>query len=118
MKSMTCLQYVINGMTDRIFDFTDMEEGKTFVEFVNKWFCNRDEKIKELLVAYNGYYMVQAVIEARCMPKTKKSVIKFMRSKHYTEFVKEISNAVNGNFSMLMDKLSEDQYQRLSKLFS
>lgn len=117
MKNTSCLQYVINGMNDKLFDFAESEEGKTLIDFYKKYYFVRDNQVRNLLVDYNSYFMVKAVIQARYMPQTEKSVIKFMRSKHYRKLQNELTTTVQQNFQTLMSRLNEEQHKRLFGFF-
>ena len=72
MKDMTCLQYCINGMSDRIFSFAKTTEGKKLIAVYKKFFFIRENQIKELLIAYNSYFMVAAVMQLKGMPKNSR----------------------------------------------
>ena len=52
MKEMNCLQYCINGMSDRIFSFAKTKEGKALLDAYKKLIVIRENQIKELLIAY------------------------------------------------------------------
>lgn len=104
-------------MNDKLFDFADSEEGKTLLDFYKKYYFVRENKMKNLLIDYNSYFMVKAVIHARRMPQTEKSVIKFMRSKHYGKLQKELTTTVNENFEMLISRLNDEQRDKLISLF-
>lgn len=104
-------------MNDKLFDFAESEEGKSLVDFYKKYYFTRENQVKNLLVDYNSYFMVKAVIQARRMPQTEKSVIKFMRSKHYEKLQKELTTTVNQNFQILISRLSDEQRDNLIGLF-
>lgn len=118
MTNTTCLQYVVNGMTDRIFSFAAMPDGKKIVTVYKKLFPSYDEKVKELLIAYNSYFMVQAAIELRGMPKTPSSVIEFMFSEDFNHLQEELTQTVQNNYSMLMSFLSRKQKRKLEVLLT
>ena len=117
MTNTTCLQYVVNGMSDRIFSFAAMPDGKKIVTVYKKLFPSYDEKVKELLVAYNSYFMVQAAIQLRGMPKTQSSVIDFMFSEDFNHLQEELTRTVQENYSMLISCLSRKQKRKLEALF-
>jgi len=116
MTNTTCLQYVVNGMTDRIFSFAAMPDGKKLLMVYKKLFSCYDEKVKELLIAYNSYFMVQAAIQLRGMPKTPRSVIEFMFSEDFNKLQEELTQTVQDNYSMLMSCLSSKQKRKLEAL--
>ena len=118
MTNTTCLQYVVNGMTDRIFIFAAMPDGKKLLIVYKKFFSSHDERVKELLIAYNSYFMVQAAIQLRGMPKTPRSVIEFMFSEDFNKLQKELTQTVQVNYSMLMSCLSRKQKRKLEALLT
>ena len=118
MTNTTCLQYVINGMNDRIFSFAAMPDGKKIVTIYKKLFSSHDERVKELLIAYNSYFMVQAAIQLRGMPKTPRSVIEFMFSEDFNKLQEELTQTVQDNYSMLMSCLSRKQKRKLEALLN
>ena len=118
MTNTTCLQYVINGMNDRIFSFAAMPDGKKIVTVYKELFPSYDEKVKELLIAYNSYFMVQAAIQLRGMPKTPRSVIEFMFSEDFNKLQEELTQTVQDNYSMLMSCLSRKQKRKLEALLN
>ncbi|MDA8453681.1 hypothetical protein M4R22_02780 [Acidovorax sp. GBBC 3334] len=117
MKSTTCLQYCVNGMSDRIFSFAKSKDGKALLHFYKKNFTSREVQIRELLIAYNSYFMVQAAIQLKGMPKTRMSVIKFMTSEGFTRLNDELVKTVEGNLKMLLSCLSSKQKRKLDELF-
>ena len=118
MTNTTCLQYVVNGMNDRIFSFAAMPDGKKIVTIYKKLFSSHDERVKELLIAYNSYFMVQAAIQLRGMPKTPRSVIEFMFSEDFNKLQEELTQTVQDNYSMLMSCLSRKQKRKLEALLN
>ena len=118
MTNTTCLQYVVNGMNDRIFSFAAMPDGKKIVTVYKELFPSYDEKVKELLIAYNSYFMVQAAIQLRGMPKTPRSVIEFMFSEDFNKLQEELTQTVQDNYSMLMSCLSRKQKRKLEALLN
>ena len=118
MTNTTCLQYVVNGMNDRIFSFAAMPDGKKIVTVYKELFPSYDEKVKELLIAYNSYFMVQAAIQLRGMPKTPRSVIEFMFSEDFNKLQEELTQTVQDNYSMLMSCLSRNQKRKLEALLN
>ena len=118
MNEMTCLQYCINGMSDRIFSFAKTKEGKALLGAYKKFFFIRDNQIKELLIAYNSYFMVQAAIQLRGMPKTPSSVIKFMFSEDFNKLQEELTTTVQDNYAQLMSCLSRKQKRKLETLLA
>lgn len=117
MTANTCLQYCINGMGKRIFDFTKTEDCKKLITSYKKFMFNRENQIKEILISYNTYFMIQAVFEATLLPKTKDSVVSFMSSKEFEELHKEIISTVQNNYPMLMNCLSSKDKRKLYALF-
>lgn len=117
MNEMTCLQYCINGMSDRIFSFAKTKEGKTLLAAYKKFFFIRENQIKELLIAYNSYFMVAAAMQLKGMPQHPRAVIEFMATEEFTALQAEISNTVNDNYPMLMSCLDRKQKRKLDALF-
>lgn len=117
MNTTTCLQYVIKGMGKPLFNFAKTEEGKKWIEVYKKLMFNRDNQIKELLIVYNSYFMVQGAIEVKGLPKTEESVIGFMSSKEFDKLHKEIIKTVYDNYPMLMSYLSRKDKRKLNALF-
>ncbi len=117
MKVTTCLQYCINGMGQRLFDFTKSKEAMKYIEVFKKMMFNRDNQIKELLIVYNSYYMVQAAIKIQGLPETPQTVIRFMSSNNFDCLHKDIINTVEENYSMLMNCLSSKDKRKLHALF-
>ena len=118
MTNTTCLQYVVNGMNDRIFSFAAMPDGKKIVTIYKKLFSSHDERVKELLIAYNSYFMVEAAIQLRGMPKTPSSVIKFMFSEDFNKLQEELTTTVQDNYAQLMSCLSRKQKRKLETLLA
>ena len=106
MTATTCLQYCINGMGKPLFDFAKTRDGKKLIEVWKKMMFNRDEQIKETLIAFNSYFMVEAAIRLKRLPKNPQSVIKFMGSDEFDQLHQEIVSTVNNNYTMLMNCLS------------
>lgn len=117
MKNTTCLQYCVNGMSDKIFDFAKTRDGNALIEVFKKWGSNRDEQMKELLIGYNSYYMVIAAMELRGLPKHPRSVIEFMASKDFSELHAELTRTVKDNYALLMSCLKSKQKRRIEALF-
>lgn len=117
MKATTCLQYIVNGMGKPLFNFANTKDGKTLININKKMMSNRDEQIKETLIAFNSYFMVQAAIKIKGLPKHPQSVIKFMGSEDFDHLHKEITNTVNSNYPMLMSCLSSKEKRKLNALF-
>lgn len=117
MKATTCLQYIVNGMGKPLFNFANTKDGKTLININKKMMSNRDEQIKETLIAFNSYFMVQAAIKIKGLPKYSQSVIKFMGSEDFDHLHKEITNTVNSNYPMLMSCLSSKEKRKLNALF-
>ena len=118
MTNTTCLQYVVNGMTDRIFIFAAMPDGKKLLIVYKKFFSSHDERVKELLIAYNSYFMVQAGMQLKGMPKHPLSVIEFMGSEDFTALHDELTKTVQDNYPMLMSCLDRKQKRKLEALFA
>ncbi|WP_211309337.1 hypothetical protein [Rivihabitans pingtungensis] len=117
MTTTTCLQYCINGMGKPLFDFAKTRDGKKLIEVWKKMMFNRDEQIKETLIAFNSYFMVEAVMRLKRIPKNPQSVIKFMGSEDFDHLHKEIIKTVHDNYSMLMNCLSSKDKRKLHALF-
>lgn len=117
MKATTCLQYCIKGMGKPLFNFANTKDGKTLININKKMMSNRDEQIKETLIAFNSYFMVQAAIKIKGLPKNPQSVIKFMGSEDFNHFHQEIINTVNDNYPMLVNCLSSKDKRKLHALF-
>lgn len=117
MENTTCLQYCVNGMNDKIFNFARSRDGKALIEVFKKWGSNRDEQIKELLIGYNSYYMVIAAMELRGLPKHPRSVIEFMASEDFSELHAELIRTVKENYALLMSCLKSKQKRRIEALF-
>lgn len=117
MKATTCLQYIVNGMGKPFFNFANTKDGKTLININKKMMSNRDEQIKETLIAFNSYFMVQAAIKIKGLPKNPQSVIKFMGSEDFDHLHKEIVSTVNSNYPMLMNFLSSKDKRKLNALF-
>ena len=116
MKNINCLQYCINGMNDRNFSFAKTNEGKALLEVFKKWSSKHDERIKELLIGYNSYFMVQAGMTLSGMPKTPRSVIEFMGSDDFTKLHDELTKTILDNYPLLMSCLKNKQKRRLEAL--
>lgn len=101
MTNATCLQYCINGMGKRLFEFAETQEATKYIGVFKKMMFDRDNQIKELLIVYNSYHMVQAAIQVTGLPKTQDSVVRFMMSKDFDELHKEIVKTVNDNYKRL-----------------
>lgn len=117
MQYTTCLQYCILGMGKPLFDFAKSEEAMKYIEVFKKMKFNRDAKIKELLIVYNSYHMVQGSIQLRGLPKTQESVLRFMSSKDFDGLHSEIVKTVEMNYSMLISCLSKKDKRKLHALF-
>lgn len=117
MTATTCLQYCIKGMGKPLFNFVKTEEGRKLIAAYKKFMFNRDNQIKETLISFNTYFMVQSVIEVKGLPKTEESVIGFMSSKEFDKLHKEIIKTVYDNYPMLMTRLSSKDKRKLHALF-
>ena len=117
MDNMTCLQYIINGMSDKIFDFAKSKHGKMLVAAYRKSIFCREDQIAEMLIAYNSYFMVVAAMQLKGVPKTPKAVVEFMLSEEFEEFANDIRRAVTDNYPMLISCLSRKQRRKLNALF-
>ncbi|MYM40156.1 hypothetical protein GTP27_12560 [Pseudoduganella sp. CY13W] len=115
---MTCLQYCINGMNDRIFSFAKTKEGKMMIGAFRKLLTIRENQIKELLITYNSYFMVQAAMQLKGMPNTSKAVIEFMTTEEFAALNDEIGKTVEGNYPMLMSCMDRKQRRKLEALFA
>lgn len=118
MKNTTCLQYCINGMSDKIFEFAQTKDGKVLVEIFKKWGLTPEERIKELLIGFNSYFMVKAAIQLRGMPEHPRSVIEFMSSEDFKHLHDELTKTVQENYQLLMCFLSRKQKRRLQALIA
>ena len=117
MKVSTCLQYCIKGMGKPLFNFANTKDGRTLINIQKKMNLNRDDQIKETLIAFNSYFMVEAAIMLKGLPKNPLSVIKFMDSEEFDEFHKEIIKTVEDNYPMLMSCLNNKDKRKLNALF-
>ena len=117
MTATTCLQYCINGMGKRLFDFAKTNDGKKLIEVYKKMMFVRENQIKELLIAYNSFFMLQAMMRLKGIPKNPQSLLKFMGTDEFDAFHKEIINTVNDNYTMLMSCLSSKDKRKLNALF-
>lgn len=117
MKVSTCLQYCIKGMGKPLFNFSNTKDGKALININKKMLSNRDEQIKETLIAFNSYFMVEAAIRLKRLPKHPQSVIKFMGSDEFDQLHQEIVSTVNNNYTMLMNCLSSKDKRKLNALF-
>lgn len=117
MKNTTCLQYCINGMNDKIFSFAATRVGKTLIAIFKKWGSTRDDQIKELLIGYNSYFMVQAGMQLKGMPQHPRSVIEFMSSEDFAKLHDELTHTVRDNYAMLTSFLDRKQKRKLEALF-
>lgn len=118
MNDMTCLQYCLNGMSDRIFSFAKTKEGKALLGAYKKFFFIRENQIKELLIAYNSYFMVAAVMQLKGMPQTPQSVIEFMASEEFNALHLELTKTIEDNYPMLMSCLDRKQKRKLDALLA
>jgi hypothetical protein len=118
MKSTTCLQYCINGMSDKVFNFAKTQDGKKLIDIFKKFGSTTDERIQELLIGYNSYFMVQAGMQLKGMPKHPRSVIEFMGSEEFKALHDELTKTVQDNYSMLMSCLDRKQKRKLEALFA
>ena len=117
MKEMNCLQYCINGMSDRIFSFAKTKEGKALLDAYKKLIVIRENQIKELLIAYNSYFMVAAAIQLKGLPQHPRAVIEFMASEEFSDLHAELVKTVEDNYPMLMSCLDRKQRRKLEALF-
>ena len=117
MTATTCLQYCISGMGKRLFEFAKTTDGKKWIDMCKKYMFIRENQIKELLITYNSFFMVQAMMKLKGLPKNPQSVIKFMTTEEFDEFHKEIISTVNDNYPMLMSCLSSKDKRKLNALF-
>lgn len=117
MNATTCLQYCIKGMGKPLFDFAKTKDGKKLIEMCKKMMFIRENQIKELLITYNSYFMVEAVIRLKRLPKNHQSVIAYMSSDEFDKLHKEIISAVHDNYPMLMSCLSSKDKRKLNALF-
>lgn len=117
MQSTTCLQYCIKGMGKPLFEFTTTKEAMKYIEVFKKIKFNRDAQIKELLIVYNSYHMVQGAIQLRGLPKSQESVLRFMLSEDFDELHNEIVKTVEMNYPMLMSCLTRKDKRKLHTLF-
>ncbi|WP_175785000.1 hypothetical protein [Burkholderia cenocepacia] len=118
MNSMTCLQYVIRGMNDKVFDFAKSKNGKLLVAAYKESIFCREDQVEEFLIAYNSYFLVAAAMQLKGLPKTPKAVVEFMTSDEFDELAYEVRAVVTNNLSTLMSCLSRKQKRRLEALFS
>ena len=118
MKNTTCLQYCINGMTDRIFNFAKTKDGEVLIAVFKKWGLTTEEQINELLIGYNTYFMVQAGMQLKGIPKHPRSVIEFMESKDFTALNDELTKTIKDNYPILLSCLDRKQKRKLEALFA
>jgi hypothetical protein len=104
-------------MGKRLFDFAKTTDGKKWIAMCKKFMFIRENQIKELLITYNSFFMVQAMMKLKGLPKNPQSVIKFMTTEEFDEFHKEIISTVNDNYPMLMSCLSIKDKRKLNALF-
>lgn len=117
MKNTTCLQFVINGMNDRIFVFTKTKDCKFLIASWKKLISNREAQIQELLIAYNSFFMIQAGMKLYGMPQTQRAAMEFMGSEAFSQLHEELTEAVTENYPMLMSLLKNKQKRKLEALF-
>ncbi len=118
MKTTTCLQYVTNGMGQKLLDFAKSDAGRPLVYAFKHLMVGRDNQIKALISASNSYYMVQAAIGLQGLPKTPQSVLNFMKSSEFERLDRDIVETVDKNYSILMSRLTKQQRKVLESLFS
>jgi len=118
MKNITCLQYCMNGMSDRIFSFAATKDGKNLINVYKKLFPARETQIKELLIAYNSYFMVQAAMQLKRLPKNSRSVVEFMTSSEFDTLLDELSKTIDENYTLQISFLKEKQKRKLEALFA
>lgn len=104
-------------MSDRIFSFAKTKEGKALLAVYKKFFFVRENQIKELLIAYNSYFMVAAAMQLNGMPQHPRSVIEFMASEDFSQLHDELTKTVEDNYAMLMSCLDRKQKRKLDFLF-
>lgn len=117
MTNTTCLQYCINSMSDRIFEFANTKDGKFLVESYKKLIFCREDQIEALLIDYNSFYMVQAAMKLKCLPETMPSLIAFMTSENFAQLHAELTYTVRSNYSLLVSRLGKKQRKKLEKMF-
>lgn len=103
-------------MSDRIFSFAKTKDGKNLLATYKKWFFIRENQIKEFLIAYNSYFMVQAAMQIKGMSKISRSVIEFMTSDEFSQLHDQITKTVHENYPMLMSCLTKAQKKKLEAL--
>jgi hypothetical protein len=118
MKNITCLEYCINGMSDKLFNFAKTPDGQKLIHIFKKWGSTNEERIKELLIGYNSYFMVQAGMQLKGMPKHPLSVIEFMRSEDFTALHDELTKTVQDNYPLLISCFDRKQRRKLEALLS
>lgn len=118
MNANTCLQYCINGMSDRLFSFAKTTEGKKLIAVYKKFCFIRETQIKELLIAYNSYFMVAAVLKLKGLPEHPRYVIEFMASEEFNSLHIELTKSIEDNYPMLMSCLNKKQKRKLDALFA
>lgn len=117
MQPTPCLQYCIKGMSKPLFDFAKNKEATKYIKAFKKMKFNRDDQIKELLIVYNSYHMVQASIKLRGLPESPESVLQFMSSKDFDGLHNEIVKTVEMNYPFLMSCLARKDKRKLHALF-
>jgi hypothetical protein len=118
MNNMTCLQYVINGMGEKLLSFAKTKEGRTLITAFKNFMFTREEQIRELIIAHNSYFMVQAGVQIQALPKTQKLVISFMGSDIFEMLHDEIAGVVTENYPLLISYMTRKQRRTLNALFS
>jgi hypothetical protein len=117
MKPTNCLEFVSKGMNERIFEFAQLHEGAHLIAICKKLGNSREEQIKELLIAYNSFFMVQGAVIACGFKKSDDGLIEFMLSDMFKDMHNEIVQTVQENFQKLMDRLNPKQKRKLEALF-
>lgn len=117
MKKTTCLQFVTNGMSDRLLEYANAKEGRALIETFKAYTSNRDIQIQELIVSHNSYYMVLAAVQVHGLPATEKSVRDFIGGYEFKHLHDEIIKTVQDNYTMLMACLNNKQKKFLNALF-
>ncbi|NUU73382.1 hypothetical protein CVV70_21220 [Ralstonia solanacearum] len=104
-------------MSDRLFSFAKTKEGKALLAAFKKLIVIRENQIKELLIAYNSYFMVAAAMQLKGMPQHPRAMIEFMASEEFSALHAELVKTVEDNYPLLMSCLDRKQKRKLDSLF-
>jgi hypothetical protein len=117
MKNTTCLQFVTNGMGEKLLEYAVTKEGKFLISAFKVFTSNRDIQIQELIVSHNSYYMVLAAVQLHGLHATEQSVRDFIGGYEFKHLHDEIIKTVQDNYPMLMSCLDRKQKRKLEAMF-